>query len=62
MEIHRISRRYRHEKAHFPFCHIGTADAVRLRQQGRDAAPGVRHWPDTHLLVDDVEITDPLDA
>ena len=26
------------------------------------AAPGVRHWPDTHLLGDDVEITDPLDA
>lgn len=25
-------------------------------------APGVRHWPDTHLLGDDVEITDPLDA
>ena len=26
------------------------------------AAPGVRHWPDTRLLGDDVEITDPLDA
>lgn len=26
------------------------------------AAPGVRHWPGTHLLGDDVEITDPLDA
>ena len=26
------------------------------------AAPGVRNWPDTHLLGDDVEITDPLDA
>lgn len=25
-------------------------------------APGVRHWPDTRLLGDDVEITDPLDA
>ncbi len=26
------------------------------------AAPGVRHWPGAHLLGDDVEITDPLDA
>ena len=26
------------------------------------AVPGVRHWPGTHLLGDDVEITDPLDA
>ena len=26
------------------------------------AAPGVRHWSGTHLLGDDVEITDPLDA
>lgn len=25
-------------------------------------APGTRNWPDTHLLGDDVEITDPLDA
>lgn len=25
-------------------------------------ADGVRHWPGTHLLGDDVEITDPLDA
>ncbi len=25
-------------------------------------APGVRHWPGTHLLGDGVEITDPLDA
>lgn len=25
-------------------------------------APGVRHWPGAHLLGDDVEITDPLDA
>ena len=25
-------------------------------------APDVRHWPDTRLLGDDVEITDPLDA
>lgn len=24
-------------------------------------APGVRHWPGTHLLGGDVEITDPLD-
>lgn len=26
------------------------------------AAPGVRNWPGTHLLGDDVEIADPLDA
>ena len=26
------------------------------------AAPSVRHWPGAHLLGDDVEITDPLDA
>lgn len=25
-------------------------------------APGVRNWPGTHLLGDDVEITDPLAA
>lgn len=25
------------------------------------AAPGVRHWPGTHLLGGGVEITDPLD-
>ena len=30
--------------------------------RGSIAAPGVRHWPGTHLLGDDVEITDPLDA
>ena len=26
------------------------------------AALGVRHWSGTHLLGDDVEISDPLDA
>ncbi len=26
------------------------------------AAPDSSHWPGTHLLGDDVEITDPLDA
>ena len=30
--------------------------------RGSIAAPGVRHWPGIHLLGDDVEITDPLDA
>lgn len=29
--------------------------------RGSIAAPGVRHWPGTHLLGDGVEITDPLD-
>lgn len=30
--------------------------------RGSITAPGVRHWPGTHLLGDDVEIADPLDA
>lgn len=29
--------------------------------RGSIAAPGVRHWPGTHLLGDGVEISDPLD-
>ncbi len=29
--------------------------------QGSITAPGVRNWPGTHLLSDDVEISDPLD-
>lgn len=28
---------------------------------GTITVPGVRHWPNTHLLGDDVTIVDPLD-
>ena len=28
---------------------------------GTITVPGVRHWPNTHLLSDDVTIVDPLD-
>lgn len=38
-------------------------DTIRYQLwQGSITAPGVRNWPDTHLLGDDVAITDPLDA
>lgn len=61
MGIYRISRRYRHEKAHFPFVILALLMLCACGSKTGATADGAAA-PGTHLLGDDVEITDPLDA